>query len=83
MDPVEAQLTDLARRLKVAWQACEDRTSPLGELAALAAATLTFYQERERGRERSSQPERTLGAARLGRVGEGWGEHWSDGRHRP
>ena len=78
MDPVESQLTDLAQRLRVAWQACEDRTSPLGELAALAAATLAFYQERERGRDRRSQDSRTLGTIRHGRVGDGWGDHWTD-----
>ena len=52
-DPVELRLLELEQALMRAWQACTDRTSPLGELAALAAATRTFYQERERERKRT------------------------------
>ena len=64
MDPIEARLIELAEGLKRAWQGCSDAASPLGYWAAVAAATLVFYQERRR--ERSSLPERTTEP------------HWSD-----
>ena len=68
MDPIEARLIELAEGLKRAWQSCQDAASPLGYWAAVAAATLVFYQER--GRERSSPPERIITAQDR--------EHWSD-----
>ena len=45
MDQIERSLTDIADRLRTAWQNNQCLTCPLGELAALAAATLTFYRE--------------------------------------
>lgn len=49
-DGIEESLATLAERLTEAWRAHEDSRCPLGELAALAAATLTFYRE-NRGRQ--------------------------------
>ena len=48
MDPIEKELTYLATRLKAAWKNNQCLTCPLGELSALAAATLTFYQEQKK-----------------------------------
>lgn len=44
-DSIEKSLQDIADRLRTAWQNSQCLTCPLGELAALAVATLTFYQE--------------------------------------
>lgn len=44
-DQVEQNLKHIAERLQSAWTTSQCLTCPLGELAALAAATLTFYQE--------------------------------------
>ena len=48
MDPIETNLRDMALRLQTAWRNNQCLTCPLGELAALAAATLTFYQESQK-----------------------------------
>ena len=48
MDQIERSLTDIADRLRTAWQNNQCLTCPLGELAALAAATLTFYREQHK-----------------------------------
>ena len=48
MDQVEKSLQEIADRLLALWKETQDVTSPIGELAALAAATLVFYRERER-----------------------------------
>lgn len=48
MDPVEARLRDLVTVMEAAWQ--KGRCGPecaLGEMTALAAAILTFYQEQQ------------------------------------
>ena len=47
-DQIENSLTVIADRLRTAWQNSQCLTCPLGELAALAAATLTFYQEQHK-----------------------------------
>ena len=73
MDPIEARLTELANGLKNAWKDCQDAASPLGYWAAVAAATLVFYQERERGRERSSPPERYQDLSH-------WSDEWKRGQ---
>ena len=51
MDPIEKNLKDIADRLRTAWQNTQCLICPLGELAALAAATLTFYQEHRRQKQ--------------------------------
>ena len=76
MDQVELHLTVLEKALTKAWKECQDTTSPLGELAALAAATLVFYQERERRREHSSPPERYPRGGYVDHTDEAW-DHWS------
>ena len=48
-DPIEHALTEIESKLRAAWTLNQCLTCPLGELAALAAATLVFYQERQRG----------------------------------
>ena len=48
MDQIEKELTHLAAQLEAAWKASQCLTCPLGELAALAAATLVFYREQHR-----------------------------------
>lgn len=45
MDVIEKNLKDMADRLWTAWQNNQCLTCPLGELSALATATLIFYQE--------------------------------------
>lgn len=47
-DQIEEVLSEISGRLRTAWQNSQCRTCPLGELAALAAATLTFYQEQRK-----------------------------------
>ena len=51
MDPIEKNLSDIALRLQTAWRNSQCLICPLGELAALAAATLTFYQESQRAKQ--------------------------------
>lgn len=51
-DPVETLLHEIADRLQALWHETRDETSPLGELAALARATLVYYQEREHAKNR-------------------------------
>jgi hypothetical protein len=46
-DQIEEALAEIASTLKTAWTNNQCLTCPLGELAALAAATLVFYQERK------------------------------------
>ena len=53
MDPVEKNLKDMADRLQTAWRNNQCLTCPLGELSALATATLIFYQEARKA-ERSA-----------------------------
>lgn len=53
-DPLEKLLQEMADRLQTLWREAQDETSPLGELAALARATLVYYQERERASDRRS-----------------------------
>ena len=48
VDQIERELTHLAATLQAAWQKSQCLTCPLGELAALAAATLAFYQEQQK-----------------------------------
>lgn len=48
MDPFEHLLTTLVVNMMHAWQLSEDRTSPLGELCAEAAAVLQFYREQHK-----------------------------------
>lgn len=50
-DPIEHHLRDMADRLQAAWRNNQCLTCPLGELAALARATLIFYQEQQRQRQ--------------------------------
>jgi hypothetical protein len=47
-DPVEQALLHLEQKLTDAWTGNRCLTCPIGELAALAAATRTFYQERNK-----------------------------------
>ena len=54
MDCLEAQLIKLEEGLKQAWHDADDPTSPLGELAALAAAIRVLYHELHRGSEGTS-----------------------------
>ena len=63
MDAIEIRLTELAEKLRAAWQVA-DVTSPLGELAALAAATLVFYQEHGRTKKPTQMVDESV--------------HWSD-----
>ena len=56
MDSLEAQLIKLEEGLKQAWQDADDPTSPLGELAALAAAIRTLYHEVHRGSDTEERP---------------------------
>ena len=48
MDPFERLLSDFVDHITGAWMAMDDRTNPLGELAAEAAALLQFYREQHR-----------------------------------
>ena len=48
-DQIERSLKEIEAKLRAAWTLNQCLTCPLGELAALAAATLVFYQERQRG----------------------------------
>lgn len=65
MDPFEKLLAQLVERMTQAWQLEENRESPLGELAAEAAAVLHFY----RGQGASLRPQ-------VGR--RAIEPHWSD-----
>jgi len=47
-DSIERSLLDLEQALNKAWKANRCLICPIGELAALAAATRTFYQEQKR-----------------------------------
>ena len=47
-DQVEKSLRDIAERLQTAWRNNQCLTCPLGELAALAMATWTFYREQHK-----------------------------------
>ncbi len=47
-DQTEKALRDIADQLRAAWQNNQCLTCPLGELSALAAATLTFYLEQRK-----------------------------------
>jgi hypothetical protein len=47
-DPIERALLDIEKALSDAWQNNRCLTCPIGELVALAAATRTFYQERNK-----------------------------------
>ena len=49
MDQIEKSLQEIESKLRTAWTLNQCLTCPLAELAALAAATLVFYQERQRG----------------------------------
>lgn len=44
-DIIEESLSEIAEKLRAAWDGSRCLTCPLAELSALAAATLTFYQE--------------------------------------
>lgn len=44
-DQIEKALKEISDKLKTAWTTNQCLTCPLGELAALAAATLVFYRE--------------------------------------
>lgn len=50
MDQIERSLTEIESKLRDAWTLNQCLTCPLGELAALAAATLIFYQEQQKGK---------------------------------
>ena len=69
MDPVEARLTELANGLKNAWKDCQDAASPLGYWAAVAAATLVFYQETYRTKKPAQLADESVAGDR---------SHWSD-----
>lgn len=47
-DQIETALKEIADKLKDAWTNNRCLTCPLAELSALAAATLTFYQENKK-----------------------------------
>ncbi len=49
-DPIDRQLQTLADTLTKAWLEGGCQTCPLGEMAALAAATLAFYRGQERNK---------------------------------
>ena len=50
MDPIEKLLSDLDVKCREGWmgKGSECSACPVGEIAALVAATLTFYQEQKR-----------------------------------
>ena len=47
-DPIEHALTEIESKLRAAWTLNQCLTCPLGELAALAAATLEFWREKQK-----------------------------------
>ena len=54
MDPIERLLTELSARCAQAWvgKGSECAACPVGEVAAMVAAALTFYHESKRAEER-------------------------------
>ena len=48
MDQIERSLKEIEAKLRAAWTLNQCLTCPLAELAALAAATLVFYQEQQK-----------------------------------
>ena len=46
MDQIEKSLQEISEKLTAAWTDNRCLACPIAELAALAAATLTFYRER-------------------------------------
>jgi hypothetical protein len=49
-DPIERSLSDIAGALQKAWVSNRCLSCPIGELSAIAAATLTFYKESRNNR---------------------------------
>ena len=57
MDPIERLLTELSARCAQAWvgKGSECAACPVGEVAAMVAAALTFYHESKRAEEGASR----------------------------
>lgn len=71
MDQIEVNLQDLAEKLTQAWHDSGDPTGPLAELAALATATLVYYQQDQRFAQRRRSD-------RMQQLPELQGGHWSN-----